>query len=669
MTEPKNPKHRDFDYKLAFSRNIGWISELEQQQLRGKKIAIAGLGGVGGFHLTSLVRLGISNFHIADLDRFEIQNFNRQIGATLQSIDHQKIDVLEQMAKNINPDSKITCFKEGITESNLAEFLDGVDLYVDGLDYFCLRIRAKVFKLCRELNIPAITAAPIGMGTAYLIFMPETMSFEEYFRFEGLSDEEMRYNFLLGLTPKPMSFKYLVDSSSINFTEKRGPSTVMACELSAGIVATEALKILLQRGPIYPAPYYQLFDAYLGKFHRGKLWWGNKNPIQNIKRYVVKKMFARTSLKEKTIIHSIDSNHSDLEKILELARWTPSGDNHQPWRFEIKNASEIIIHAEDDYDTDCYDFSGLPTMLACGMLLENIRIAATLYQRNVTWNYLDVGNHKHQFNIKLSHDDKQPVDPLANFIFLRSVDRRRFRLSSLTQKEKNILNSSITNHFHVRWFESTRQKWEMTKLNILSTNIRLRIPELYDIHRKVIDFEHSYSENAIPINATGMGTLSKAAMKWAMKRSSRMNFLCKYLGATYSAALELDIIPGIFSGAHFAILPNKNLTNLPLSEQYLLTGQAMQKFWLTATKLGLVLQPTFTTLAFVYYTNNQIKFTKDLSLIEKATQLTKKFKETFFDDAVFFTGRIGRALTPQPSTSRSVRKPLADLMIKKTESQ
>jgi hypothetical protein len=59
-----------FAYAPAFDRNIGWVTEWEQQALRAKRVAIAGMGGVGGIHLLSLARLGIGRFSIADLDAF-----------------------------------------------------------------------------------------------------------------------------------------------------------------------------------------------------------------------------------------------------------------------------------------------------------------------------------------------------------------------------------------------------------------------------------------------------------------------------------------------------------------------------------------------------------------------------------------------------------------------
>ena len=71
-----------FSYDNAFARNIGWVTHAEQSVLRDKRVAIAGLGGVGGVHLLTLARLGIGNFHVADFDTFDVANFNRQVGAT-----------------------------------------------------------------------------------------------------------------------------------------------------------------------------------------------------------------------------------------------------------------------------------------------------------------------------------------------------------------------------------------------------------------------------------------------------------------------------------------------------------------------------------------------------------------------------------------------------------
>ncbi|HXK57260.1 MAG TPA: ThiF family adenylyltransferase, partial [Gammaproteobacteria bacterium] len=150
-----------FYYGAAFSRNIGWVTRPEQELLRTKTIAIAGMGGVGGSHLLTLTRLGIGAFHLSDLDVYELANFNRQAGASIKTIGNAKVDVMASMALEINPELRIKTFPNGLDASNTGEFLTGADLYVDGLDFFAVQARRRVFALCAEMEIPAVTAAPL----------------------------------------------------------------------------------------------------------------------------------------------------------------------------------------------------------------------------------------------------------------------------------------------------------------------------------------------------------------------------------------------------------------------------------------------------------------------------------------------------------------------------
>ena len=94
---------QDFDYHDAFSRNIGWLSREEQRALRSKRIAIAGMGGVGGDHLVRMARLGCANFSISDMDVFEQANFNRQYGATMETVGRPKVEVMRDITLSVNP--------------------------------------------------------------------------------------------------------------------------------------------------------------------------------------------------------------------------------------------------------------------------------------------------------------------------------------------------------------------------------------------------------------------------------------------------------------------------------------------------------------------------------------------------------------------------------------
>lgn len=284
----------EFDYSQAFSRNIGWVTAEEQQLLRNKRIAIGGMGGVGGSHLLTLTRLGIGNFHVADFDRFELANFNRQAGATMRNLNRPKVEAMVEAALDINPQLNITPFPTGVTPENITDFLKGVDLYVDGLDFFAVSARRMVFDACTQKGIPAITAAPLGMGAALLNFLPGKMTFEEYFRLEGLPEDEQLLNFLVGLSPAMLQRTYLADPTTVDFNQHRGPSTPMACELCAGLAATEALKILLNRGNVRAAPHGLHFDAYRNKLAHTWRPGGLRNPALVIAKMIARHVLSKT---------------------------------------------------------------------------------------------------------------------------------------------------------------------------------------------------------------------------------------------------------------------------------------------------------------------------------------------------------------------------------------
>ncbi|GHE89563.1 ThiF family adenylyltransferase [Thalassotalea profundi] len=285
-----------FNYEEAFSRNIGWVTDAEQQKLRSTKVAIGGLGGVGGDHAIVLSRLGIGKFNISDLDDYDVANFNRQAGANMSTIGRAKAEVMEETIQGINPEAEIKNFNQGITDDNLEEFLEGVDIYVDSLDIFALEMRRKVFRRCYEKGIPTITAAPLGMGTAFLVFMPGKMSFDEYFAIQDPSptatEEEKAQifadniiRFVVGVAPACLQRHYLAQRTSVNFFKKKVPSTCMGISLAAGVLCSNALKIILNRGEVICAPRGMHYDAYLNKTVKTWRPFGNKNPLQ---RYMFK---------------------------------------------------------------------------------------------------------------------------------------------------------------------------------------------------------------------------------------------------------------------------------------------------------------------------------------------------------------------------------------------
>jgi molybdopterin/thiamine biosynthesis adenylyltransferase len=252
-----------FDYSRAFSRNIGLVTEQEQERLKNTCVALPGLGGVGGAHLQTLARMGIGAFRLADPDTFDVVNFNRQVGATLSTVGRNKAEVMAEAALQINPDVDVRTFTDGITEANIGAFLDGVDVVVDGIEFYCMATRRMLFRAARERNIPVVTAGPIGFGAAVFVFMPGKTSFEEHF---GIDDEMTRAEqllaFALGLTPGMVRD---VDPSRVDVAGEKGPALASACMICAATAATEVLKIVCHRGTLLCSPRGVYFDPFRGR--------------------------------------------------------------------------------------------------------------------------------------------------------------------------------------------------------------------------------------------------------------------------------------------------------------------------------------------------------------------------------------------------------------------
>jgi molybdopterin/thiamine biosynthesis adenylyltransferase len=647
-----------FDYNEAFSRNLGWVTETEQAILRGKRIAIAGMGGVGGSHLLTLARLGIGAFNLADFDQFELPNFNRQAGASMPHLGRNKLEVMAELALGINPGLDIRKYATGVDVGNLDAFLDGVDLYVDSLDFFALDIRRAVFAACHAKGIPAITAAPLGMGAAVLCFFPGGMSFDKYFRLEGQSREEQALRFMLGLAPKPQQMSYLVDDTRLDLEAGKGPSTAMACELCAGFAGTYSLKILLNRGEVPAAPRGIHFDAYRNRLVTTWRPWGNANPLQRAGLWLARRKItsrAPAVVKDRPRVRPI-------ERILDKARWAPSGDNDQPWRFEIVDDHHLVIHGSDTREWCVYDLDGTSSQIALGALLETLCIAASAEgMRAEPVLRADSPEQSPLIDVALVPDASVSAHPLLPFVRTRVTQRLPLTTRPLSDRQKQALESAVGSGYRVLWLEGSGARRRMASLLFHNAHIRLTTPEAFEVHRKNIEWGVRFSEDRIPEEALGIDKPTRAIMRWALQSWRRVQFLNRFLAGTWLPRLQMDWRTALGCSAHFVIIAEKPLQGIA---DYIDGGRAMQRFWLEATRQGLQFQPEMTPVIFSRYVAQSRKFTSIAQEQALAERLAVQLSELLGGEAGplqrVYMGRVGFGPTPK---SRSVRPPLEKLLV------
>jgi hypothetical protein len=189
--------------------------------------------------------------------------------------------------------------------------------------------------------------------------------------------------------------------------------------------------------------------------------------------------------------------------------------------------------------------------------------------------------------------------------------------------------------------------------------LRLIMPEAYAVHRDVIEWRARYSEDRIPDQALGLDPLTLRLMQPVMKTWERVRFFNKYLAGTLIPRLQLDLIPGIACAAHLALVAEKPPADL---DDFVAGGRAMQRLWLTATNLGLFLQPEMTPLIFARYVRMGIRFTGVAEVSLGARRVHVDLERLLGGEAAagaVFMARIGAGPSPQ---SRSLRRPLRSLI-------
>jgi nitroreductase len=481
--------------------------------------------------------------------------------------------------------------------------------------------------------------------------MPGGMSFEEYFRLEGHPEDEQYLRFLLGLAPRGLHRSYLVDASRVDLAQQRVPSTGAACDLCAGAVGAMATRILLLRGGVPAAPVHHQYDAYRQRSVRTRLPLGNDGPVQRAKLAVARRQLQAMRATPRPAEPPADA----LGAILAAARWAPSGDNVQPWRFEVRGPESVrVVFAPHDVPNPYEYRQGEPGRLAAGMMLEALRIAATAHGRAMTWTLAEAADQP-VAHVKFPEAPGVEPDPLYAVLPLRSVNRRPYKRRQLLARERVALEAALGPGLRLHLYEGDAARLGFARLGAAATRLRLRLPEAFPVHQDTVDWAPGDSATGIPARATGFWRATMPVMRWAMRDWRRMDAVNR-LGGTAAAAVQLDWAPALGSAAFLTVALSPDAARDTAGQ--IAAGAGLLRLWLTATRLGLAMQPGFATLIFGHYGAASVPFTADQTLLRQAARCAAGLRALVGEDTdrLVFLARIGepRGRSRQRSVRRSV---------------
>lgn len=143
-----------------YQRNRHMISITQQLQLLKSRVAVVGCGGLGGYVIEELARLGVGRLRVIDSDAFEEHNLNRQLLSTIANLGTSKVAAAVSRVTDINPAVKVEPRQVIVGRDNGVDILSGVDVVVDAIDN--INGRLDLEQICHQIEVPLVYGAIAG---------------------------------------------------------------------------------------------------------------------------------------------------------------------------------------------------------------------------------------------------------------------------------------------------------------------------------------------------------------------------------------------------------------------------------------------------------------------------------------------------------------------------
>jgi molybdopterin/thiamine biosynthesis adenylyltransferase len=234
--------------------------------LQEATVAIAGVGGVGGFPAERLSRLGVGRLKLADPEVFTMTDDNRQFGASTETMGRPKVDVLAETLVAINPRLTIDRFHDGVTSENVRAFVTGCNLIIDAVEFFSFDPRVLLYREARRQGVTVILSGAVAFSAPLLVFTPDAMPMEEYFNLDDTGNPRNFLAILQRLCPHLPT--YVPAETALRMLRRETAVSTISptCALAGVLLASEALFLLLGRRPPVVVPRCVVADLFTREF-------------------------------------------------------------------------------------------------------------------------------------------------------------------------------------------------------------------------------------------------------------------------------------------------------------------------------------------------------------------------------------------------------------------
>lgn len=626
---------------LRLDRNRNKLTRAEQARQRTIRVGVVGLSaGHSIAHVLAMEGI-VGELRLADFDTLELSNLNR-IPASVLDLGINKALVAARRIAEIDPYLRVVVQQDGVTRTNLPEFLDGLDVVIEECD--SLDMKFLVRELARDSRIPVImeTSDRGVLDVERYDLEPDRPIFHgllgdmDSTRLAGLSLAQKAPFVMRIIGPRDASSRGAASLLEVGQTITGWPQLGSEVTLGAATVAAAVRRVGL--GQDLPSGRVR-FDV---------------EEILSAIAPVVLDIEAEADLFTPPPQDPPIQSDDPIELIVDAARRAPSGGNVQPWRFEA--GEDVIDFFMVPERTSRMDVAFRGTYVGIGAALFNARVKAASLKALGPIRLFPEGQPSHHVaSMKIGKSNDVAIENLDSFIESRSTNRRMSQPGEIDDDAIGQLMRGVEREGARLQLTVERSRIDSgAKLLAAADRLRYLLPE---VHQEMLSelrwpgrdsLEEGLDVRTLEMDAGGYAALELLARPDVMKHLADWR-AGNVLGMRTAASIMMSSALAVIS------VPRADPT------WYVRGGSAMERFWLSAEKLGLSVQPA--SPVFLYAIDDEdILGLSGERYLDEMHRLHEDFNG-FWDlsdgEAPIMVFRVFHA--PPPSV-HSVRLPLAHVL-------
>lgn len=635
--------------ELRTSRNRYKITAEEQERLSRATIGIVGLSAGNAIALClALERIG-GTFRLADHDAIELSNMNR-VSCGVTALGLNKAVLTARQLSEIDPFIKLELFEQGVQSDDVARFMTGLDLLIEECDDLYMKVRLREEARARRIAVVMETNDRGLLDVERFDLEPERAILHGLLagarseELKGLSTEA-KTPFVLRVLGSDMSPRLAASLIEIDRTINGWPQLASGNMLGGAVVTATVRRILLdewQSSGRFRVDLEELIEGATGAVLPPREGASAPAPVTEEPAPALARSAAALPSRQEVVW------------LVRRAGMAPSGGNDQPWRFAWRGGEALRCYLDPKRSGSFLDYECFASYLALGAAAENIAIAATELGRSASIEpFPDPGSPELAFRAGLSEPIASlPPDPLHAFIEERATNRRTGERRALTDEQLGALTlAGRERAVELQLVSAPHALAEVGALLGAVDRFRFMCERLHTAMMSELRWsteEALATRDGVDVATLELDPVAMAGLKiLANERTAR--FL-RSLGQ--GARLENGARKAIDSASAVGLLTIQGTDR----RAYFQAGRGLQRIWLTATKLGLALQPmSVAPYLFLRLTRGQGKGFSEQE-IASLSRLRDRFASLFAPREGWSQPLLFRLTHAAPPSARALRR-------------